>query len=972
MHLRSLLPSLVLALFQKRGRAARTARFRPVVERLEDRQLLAVFTVFNTENAGPGSLRQAILDAHSSFEAGTIVFNIPTSDPNFIDVDGSLPGGDPEPDAWRIQPLSELPALTRTASGIIIDGRTQTTATGDLNPFGPEIVLDGNGIAAVGLGITTNGHAVRGLNIQRFGLGGIVVLGGDENQISGNYLGVNATGTAAAANGRWGVLLATGASDNVVGTNSDGLDDATERNVISGNSLGGVGITGAGSELNVVAGNVIGGNATATAPIGNLNRGVDVFSGAQRNRIGTNADGVADDLEGNIMVGNAWAGLAFAGAGTTDNVAAGNFIGTNAQGAAGLGNGEDGVLIFGGATRNVVGGGTASARNVIAGNAANGVRISGTGTSQNAVSGNWVGTNASGNAALANLANGLFIDSGASNNVVGTDGNGTNDAAEGNLISGNQLSGLRITGNASAHNVVAGNRIGVDATGGQALGNKLWGVLFSGGASDNRLGTNADGVSDTAERNVVSGNLSGGVGIVEQGTNRNIVAGNYIGTSASGDAAIGNANRGVDVFLGAKQSRVGTNADGVNDASERNVISGNGWEGVSVSDSGTTETLVAGNFIGTDATGAIKLPNARSGVIVWDGATLTNVGGASAAARNLVSGNTLHGVHVTGAATSQTTVVGNWIGLDATGASDLGNAGHGILIEQGGKQTTIGGLAPPLANQIAFNTLNGVTILSAEANRNAILRNAIYSNLGLGIDLGGSGATSNDADDSDAGPNNLQNHPLLVSAGLIGQTLTMRFSVPSAATSAAYPLRIEFFRADAQGQEGQAFLGFVDYGTASENAEISASFFSAAFIADGDKIVATATDAAGNTSEFSLPIAAVAQPNPWHNSARPLDVSGDTHVAPNDALEVISFINAFGSKAVPGEAPAQAPFYDTSNDGQVSPADALNIINAINAGLADSEGENPRSTAASPALDTDLLVLLSGDVAAAAKPRRAR
>src|SRR5207248_10212004 len=123
--------------------------------------------VTNTNDSGPGSLRQAILNANASAGADTIVFNIPTSDPNFVDVDAALPGGDAAPDVWVIKPLSALPALSDASGGTTIDGRTQTTFGGDTNPFGPEVVLDGSlaGAGVNGLTILASGNQVFGLNV---------------------------------------------------------------------------------------------------------------------------------------------------------------------------------------------------------------------------------------------------------------------------------------------------------------------------------------------------------------------------------------------------------------------------------------------------------------------------------------------------------------------------------------------------------------------------------------------------------------------------------------------------------------------------------------------------------------------------------------------------------------------------------------------------------------------------------------
>ena len=135
--------------------------------------------VTNSNDAGPGSLRQAILSANNAegIDPLTIIFSIPETDTGYVDVDAGLDGGDPDPDVFVISPTSTLPPLTR--GNVTIDGRSQQIATSNTNPFGPEIVLSGNlaGEGVDGLTLALDNNAVHGLNIQFFGGSGILIDG---------------------------------------------------------------------------------------------------------------------------------------------------------------------------------------------------------------------------------------------------------------------------------------------------------------------------------------------------------------------------------------------------------------------------------------------------------------------------------------------------------------------------------------------------------------------------------------------------------------------------------------------------------------------------------------------------------------------------------------------------------------------------------------------------------------------------
>src|SRR5262249_34049963 len=149
---------------------------------------------------------------------------------------------------------------------------------------------------------------------------------------------------------------------------------------------------------------------------------------------------------------------------------------------------------------NLIGGTASGAGNLISGNSASGIEISGVTSAGNLVQGNLIGTNSGGTAAIANATDGVLITNGATFNTLG---GGTTGA--GNLISGNTEFGVEISGGGTSSDMVAGNLIGTEAGGESPLGNGS-GVFIHNGASFNVIGTDGDGITDAAERNVISGN----------------------------------------------------------------------------------------------------------------------------------------------------------------------------------------------------------------------------------------------------------------------------------------------------------------------------------------------------------------------------------------------------------------------------------------------------------------------------------
>ena len=214
-------------------------------------------------------------------------------------------------------------------------------------------------------------------------------------------------------------------------------------------------------------------------------------------------------------------------------------------------------------------------------------------------------------------------------------------------------------------------------------------------------------------------------------------------------------NGGDGIVIGgeAQSNTIGGAAPGAG-----NLISGNIGNGIQLQQVGTSVNQVLGNYIGTDRTGQVRLPN-DDGVVLILGASNNIVGGVAPGAGNLVSGNNKSGVQLENADTTGNQIIGNRIGLGVSDATPLGNSLDGVKFQDGASTNTIG-----TGNLIAHNGYAGVLLLGAATRKNRITGNAIIATPRLGIDLGYDGVTPNDAGDSDAGPNDLQNFPLLTGA----------------------------------------------------------------------------------------------------------------------------------------------------------------------------------------------------------------
>lgn len=686
-----------------------------------------ILYVTNSADSGIGTLREAILEANRRFSIDPIqiVFQIDAPRPYII----------------RLH--SALPEIT---APVIIDGESQCAT--DTTPSVMRVVIDGRDVpSGDGLYFDSGaiGSLVRGLSIINFADGAGVYA----DEVAGvviacNHIGVDATGETAGANDVG--VYATGADNRV----TIGGADIADRNIISGNTTYGIRSTATTiAQHNFVGTNAAGvraipngasgiviehtGQLTANCVSGNGEMGI-LIDGAMDitlsgNFVGTDATGtrpIPNALSGvyirdsytvsvvdaNLISGNTEMGVLLRNANQV--TVAGNYIGTDVNGAVALPNGFSGIGVSDGAFDVTIGGELGVNGNVISGNTQIGVRIGEENTRNIIVIGNLIGTDPSGTYAIPNGFSGVYIRAGARDNIIGT-----GQYAQRNIISGNGQSGVVM--NAADGNRVQGNFIGTDITGTYAIGNQFSGISLERGASNNHIGGDFPGAG-----NLISGNNELGIFVTDAGTNGNHISGNFIGVDITGAYAIGNGFSGIGVFDGATNTTIG----GLT-VPERNLISGNGQFGIAFSGAGASGLVVVNNRIGTDLAGAVAIPNGFGGITVEGGARNARIGGDTPEARNIISGNQFSGVTVRNAGSGDVTISGNFIGSDITGQLPLPNAINGVRLIDNADAVQIGDEARGKGNLIAFNTSHGVYVDGVSGL--VIVGNAIISNNGAGI-----------------------------------------------------------------------------------------------------------------------------------------------------------------------------------------------------------------------------------------------
>jgi len=685
---------------------------------------------------------------------------------------------------------------------------------------GPIVKLDGSnisGTSADGIDISGNGAGslVVGLAVVNMPDEGIDVFR-DNVTVRDCFVGIDVDGESVQANNRDPDLNAAG-----IGVKADGI--TVNNNVVSGNQGTGVDVDGNG---NSVINNLVGLDYDGDAAKGNGDVGIGVngndnLIGNAFFRLVIGGDSFVDN--GNTVSASANAGIEITG---DNNAVKANNVGTSADGSTATGTGGTSL-----------------------GNGGNGIVVKGTGSDP------------------------------AQNNLIGVD----DLDSERNLVSGNDKDGIALgdnsQGKVSSQDTVRANVIGLNESKDTALPNGADTDLDGG-----IVGSRVEGA--VIDSNTVSGNEGQGIIIFRAGGNNgNIdIFDNIVGTNANFDGGLGNTFDGIQV-----KPNPSSNAGEIEVVD--NIIGNNENDGVDIRGSYHD---VANNFIGVapDGSDIGNGTNNQGRGIIFDNegsrleevlvGTGNNPGNGSAAGfstpageGNVIGYNRSDGILVRGQA-SAFRIESNYVGTDPSGA-DFGNgsgADDGIRIVENGNSVTDIELGYNEGNTfsnpdpddggdgnvVAFNAGDGISVGSSEGATNVsdvtvrgnrIFQNGNANNTNLGIDLGNSGLTQNDAGDGDTGPNGLQNFPNIQNVSESNQQVTIDYEVKTNDTGSNYPLTIDFYAADSeQSGEGKIYLGSQEYTTANSTSSVSFDLSTFSNVDSGDSFVATATDANGNTSEF--------------------------------------------------------------------------------------------------------------------------
>jgi hypothetical protein len=509
------------------------------------------------------TLRAALEVAAARGGENPITFNIPGSGPHTISLQSMLP---------------EVPAQT------MLDATTQPGF--ETAPF---IAINGSNAISTAFTLTQDESTIRGFSIGGFTGAGIAIAGGNNNQVEHCFIGVAPDGVTPNPNGE-GIIIQNGIGNHI------GNIEGESANQISANLGNGIVITGEDSRENIVVTNYIGTDISGNTPLPNQGHGIAIDN-APENTIGS-----AEMKLRNLISGNQESGILITGTEAVGNRVLGNYIGVNVDGTQALANGSHGIFIEEGASQTIIGGSTTTAGtspgNVISGNTAEGIKIVAPGeqtSKQNKISGNIIGLNATGTAALPNGEKGILLIGRVTEIEIGGP-----TPSHGNVVSGHSEYQIELIDEADevspAAPYIANNIVGLSITGNTTIKPMSIIGIKLGGAG--RLFTEI-GVPDfRIEDNLVAGNNAQIYVLGELSANGEI-SGNTLGLFRNGNIALPDSSAIGLWIQGATHLRIGQPDKG-------NIIGGN-IIGLLL---GANFSQVNGNHIGVNAAGNLARANA--------------------------------------------------------------------------------------------------------------------------------------------------------------------------------------------------------------------------------------------------------------------------------------------------------------------------------------------------------------------------
>lgn len=456
---------------------------------------VVTYTVTSTADANtipgpPGSLRLAVQQANADSVASRIIFNIPTTDPNFDIVELF----------WTIDIVAPLD-LTDDATEI--DATTQP----DTNPYGPEIQLQG-GTGYDCFVIPADACEVYGLSIT--GFRNAFTIDGERNTLQRNYIGVDPLGRAGGGGG-------TGPGP--VGTLECGIPESGD---LTATDPAPTGFPNRYSDTYTFSG-VAGQQVTITVTSGGGFQPFLRVFGPPGNQVAEDQN-VDNDNVAQVVFTLPLTGTYTVVVTSTADFATGTYsIALACSGTVGNSNLRNGTAVFLGGNNNFIGGGGQLDFNVISNND-DGVRI--LQASGNQITNNIIGvdTSVAGAGGGGSNLRGIFVFTGSGTIITG------------NVIAGNDREGVLVDFGSSATSIT-NNNIGANRTGVPSTGNGFGGVvvnvssgttinnnrLFNNGAAAglpldvfgaiSLTGTTSPTTGTTIAGNSIDNNAGAGVGI---------------------------------------------------------------------------------------------------------------------------------------------------------------------------------------------------------------------------------------------------------------------------------------------------------------------------------------------------------------------------------------------------------------------------------------------------------------------------